>query len=79
MGTENGRVSALRKRCKMFLINFLGRLWFGSERWDLVNEDKTPMIYTKRAHMTPLQRLDFEELTGNDRYFGSKSEAEETA
>jgi len=63
----------------MFLINFLGRLWFGSDRWDLVNEAKTPMIYTKRAHMSPLQRLDFEELTGNDRYFGSKDKTEETA
>lgn len=72
-------MSVSQKRYKMFLINFLGRLWFGSERWDLVNEDKTPMIYTKRAYMTPLQRLDFEELTGNDRYFGSKGKAKETA
>ena len=49
----------------MFLINLLGRLWYGSRRWDEVNVPKTPIVYTPRSAMTPLERVDFEGLTDN--------------
>lgn len=55
----------------MFLINLLGRLWYGKRRWDEVNAPKTPVVYRSRAAMTPLERVDFERLTSettNDRH-----------
>jgi len=31
--TESGRVNALLKRCKMFLINWWGKCWYGESEW----------------------------------------------
>jgi|TARA_B100002019_G_scaffold226696_1_gene199753 hypothetical protein len=50
----------------MFLIRFFGRLWFGREKWAIMNEEQTPIVYRPKAFMSELERLDFEGLMKQD-------------